>query len=111
LFFDPVTNTIARADFSLFRFAVGTGKPPTIPADYIKQCPVILDHPDATVEDGIVLAESLLFSALYYKLGNLPFLDKDGRCEELTAWETRWKHLLSMSSPTNPASAMKYPIY
>lgn len=76
------------------RFAVGTGKPPTIPADYIKQCPAILNHPDATVDDGLILAEILLFSALYYKLGNFPPLDEDGRCEELSAWETKWKHLL-----------------
>ncbi|EXJ83324.1 hypothetical protein A1O1_06945 [Capronia coronata CBS 617.96] len=75
------------------RFAVGTGKPTTIPSELLDQCPAILNHPEATLDDGIVLAEILLFSALCNKHFP-PSLDRDGNCPELTAWEKRWKHLL-----------------
>ncbi|KAH8897303.1 hypothetical protein GQ53DRAFT_803321 [Thozetella sp. PMI_491] len=75
------------------RFAVGTGKPPTTPADLLEQCSAILNHPQATIDDGIVLAEILLFSALCNK-HMPPVLDEHGHCAELADWEKRWEHLL-----------------
>lgn len=77
---------------------MGTGKPATIPPDLLDQCPAILNHPQATIDDGIVLAEILLFSALCNKHKPL-LLDRHGHCPELTAWEKRWEHLLSESHP------------
>ncbi|EXJ87151.1 hypothetical protein A1O3_04110 [Capronia epimyces CBS 606.96] len=76
------------------RFAVGTGKPTTIPSELLDQCPAILNHPEATLDDGLVLAEVLLFSTLCNKQVP-PSLDRDGSCHDLTMWEKRWKHLLS----------------
>ncbi|KIX01628.1 uncharacterized protein Z518_09354 [Rhinocladiella mackenziei CBS 650.93] len=76
------------------RFAVGTGKPATVPSELIDQCPAILNHPEATPDDGIILAEILLLSSLCNKQMP-PSLDRDGHCHVLTAWEERWKHLLS----------------
>jgi hypothetical protein len=65
----------------------------------MKQCPAILNNPHATVEDGIVFAEILLFSTLYHKLGDFPLLDEQGQCEELTACEDKWIHLLGIIIP------------
>ncbi|RKU46345.1 hypothetical protein DL546_008695 [Coniochaeta pulveracea] len=76
------------------RFAVGTGKPATIPHDLLEHCPAILNHPQATIDDGIVLAEIMLFSALCDKTAP-PSLNRHGHCQALMAWEKRWAHLLA----------------
>ncbi len=77
------------------RFAVGTGKPTTIPWEYIQHCPSILNHPQASIEDGIILAEILLLSVLCEKPRSSLLLDRDGQSRDLAAWEQRWAHLLS----------------
>lgn len=77
------------------RFAVGTGKPTTIPWEYIQHCPSILNHAQASMEDGIILAEILLLSVLCEKPRSSLLLDRDGQSRDLAAWEQRWAHLLS----------------
>ncbi|KAK5273625.1 hypothetical protein LTR96_000225 [Exophiala xenobiotica] len=77
------------------RFAVGTGKPTTIPWEHIQHCPSILNHPQASIEDGIILAEILLLSVLCEKPRSSLLLDRDGQSRDLAAWEQRWAHLLS----------------
>ncbi|KAI0004395.1 hypothetical protein F4779DRAFT_74157 [Xylariaceae sp. FL0662B] len=82
------------------RFAVGTGKPVTIPSDRLEQCPAIMDHPQATIDDEIVLAEILLNCALCNT--DMPLsLDRQNCCPELTVWEKRWEHLLKLEKAIN----------
>lgn len=88
-----------RDTHTLHRFAVGTGKPTTIPANYIDQCPAILNHPEASVEDDLVLAEILLYRTLHNKLANFSLGDDHGEedhCTELRTWENKWKRLLGL---------------
>ncbi|KIW50201.1 hypothetical protein, variant [Exophiala xenobiotica] len=82
------------------RFAVGTGKPTTIPWEYIQHCPSILNHPQASIEDGIILAEILLLSVLCEKPRSSLLLDRDGQSRDLAAWEQRWAHLLTSPKAT-----------
>ncbi|KAK5457218.1 hypothetical protein LTS15_004999 [Exophiala xenobiotica] len=82
------------------RFAVGTGKPTTIPWEYIQHCPSILNHPQASIDDGIILAEILLLSVLCEKPRSSLLLDRDGQSRDLAAWEQRWAHLLTSPKAT-----------
>lgn len=59
------------------------------------------------MEDGIILAEILLFSTLYHNLKQATLLDHDGNCVELQNWKSRWNHLLGKKSNFR----MKYGIF
>lgn len=65
------------------------------------QCPAILNHPEASVEDGVALAEILLYRTLHHKLANFSLRgdgDEEDCCTGLTAWKDKWKHLLGRCS-------------
>ncbi|OQU95796.1 hypothetical protein CLAIMM_01964 [Cladophialophora immunda] len=82
------------------RFAVGTGKPTSIPSEYLQHCQAILNHPEASTEDRITLAEILLLSVLCQKPRSSLLLDRGGKSQDLEAWEQKWAHLLDLPNAT-----------
>lgn len=46
------------------------------------------------MQDGMLVAEILLYSTLHQKLARRSYLDKNGECEEFKAWKQKWNHLM-----------------
>ncbi len=82
-------------------WAVTTGRPSTIPAPYLNQCNILLSLFEATVHEGMVVAEILLYTALNKKLTHHSYLDANGECDEFVAWKQKWCHLFGENN--NPA--------
>jgi hypothetical protein len=48
---------------------------------------------EATINEGMILAEILLYTALNRKLTLHSYLDSNGECEEFAIWKQKWVHL------------------
>ncbi|KAB5584995.1 hypothetical protein GE09DRAFT_1068991 [Coniochaeta sp. 2T2.1] len=89
-------------------WAVTTGRPSTIPAPYLNQCNILLSLFEATVHEGMVVAEILLYTVLNRKLttGRHSYLDAQGECAEFAAWKRKWCHLFAL--PRSSAFKLSY---
>ncbi|KAI0105289.1 hypothetical protein GGR51DRAFT_520245 [Nemania sp. FL0031] len=82
-------------------WAATTGRASIIPKGYINQCNVLLSFYQATMQDGMLVAEIMLYSTLHQKILQESY-PRDGReCEEFRTWKQRWNHLLAL-----PTSSM-----
>ena len=61
---------------------------------------------EATVHEGMVVAEILLYTALNRKLTHHSYLDSHGECAEFAAWKRKWCHLFAL--PRSSAFKLSY---
>ncbi|KAI1208657.1 uncharacterized protein F4807DRAFT_144868 [Annulohypoxylon truncatum] len=79
-------------------WAATTGRPSIIPTQYIDQCNILLSFYQATMQDGMLVAEIFLYSTLHQKLAHQSYLGDGGECKEFLAWKEKWNHLLGLST-------------
>ncbi|KAI1373174.1 hypothetical protein F4677DRAFT_462543 [Hypoxylon crocopeplum] len=79
-------------------WAATTGRPSIIPTPYINQCNILLSFYQATMQDGMLVAEILLYSTLHQKLAHQSYLGDGGECKEFLSWKEKWDHLLGLST-------------
>ncbi|KAI1452988.1 hypothetical protein F4805DRAFT_397822 [Annulohypoxylon moriforme] len=79
-------------------WAATTGRPSIIPIAYIDQCNILLSFYQATMQDGMLVAEIFLYSTLHQKLAHQSYLGDGGECKEFLAWKEKWNHLLGLST-------------
>lgn len=93
------------------RWAAITGRPSVIPIAYIDQCNILLSFYQATMQEGMLVAEILLYSALHQKLARQSCLGDGGECEEFLSWKEKWNHLIGelLSSTRRPARLLNSP--
>ncbi|OTB00490.1 hypothetical protein M426DRAFT_324265 [Hypoxylon sp. CI-4A] len=82
-------------------WAATTGRPSIIPVHYIGQCNILLSFYQATMQDGMLVAEILLYSTLHEKLAHQSYLGDGSECKEFLSWKGKWNHLLVL-----PTSSM-----
>lgn len=82
-------------------WAATTGRPSIIPNHYITQCNILLSFYQATMQDGMLVAEIMLYSTLHQKLAHQSYLGNGGECKEFLSWKEKWNHLLGL-----PTSSM-----
>ncbi|KAI0811318.1 hypothetical protein GGR55DRAFT_95256 [Xylaria sp. FL0064] len=83
-------------------WAATTGRPSIIPkGSHINQCNVLLSFYRATMQDGMIVAEIMLYSILHQKLLQESYPSDGRECEEFRSWKQRWNHLLAL-----PTSSM-----
>ncbi|KAI0601220.1 hypothetical protein F4775DRAFT_589908 [Biscogniauxia sp. FL1348] len=82
-------------------WAATTGRPSIIPMPYIDQCNILLSFYRSTMQDGMLVAEIMLYSALHQKLVQRSYLDDSDECEEFISWKQKWNYLLAL-----PTSSM-----
>ncbi|KAK6082232.1 C6 zinc finger domain protein [Seiridium cupressi] len=75
-----------------------TGRPSVLHIPYINQCNVLLSFYQASMQDGMLVAEILLYSVLHQKLSRRSYLDANGECDGFKAWKQKWNHLMSLST-------------
>ncbi|KXJ97063.1 hypothetical protein Micbo1qcDRAFT_5146 [Microdochium bolleyi] len=83
------------------QWAATTGRPSIIPPAYVNQCNILLTFYHATMQDGMLVAEILLYSCLHEKLTSQSYVLDGSECEEFLAWKQKWNHLLVL-----PTSSM-----
>lgn len=79
-------------------WAATTGRPSIIPLAYINQCNILLSFYQATLQDGMLVAEILLYSTLHQKLAHQSYLGDGGECVEFLSWKEKWNHLIGLST-------------
>ncbi|KAI0007557.1 hypothetical protein F4779DRAFT_591311 [Xylariaceae sp. FL0662B] len=79
-------------------WAATTGRPSIIPTAYVNQCNVLLSFYQATMQDGMLVAEILLYSTLHRKLDHHTYISDGDECEEFLDWKQKWNHLLALST-------------
>ncbi|KXJ85710.1 hypothetical protein Micbo1qcDRAFT_127588 [Microdochium bolleyi] len=79
-------------------WTAASGRPSTIAESYLHHCPLLLNFCDATVQDGILLAEVFLYSNLLAVLDKVPELSDDDDCNAFESWRHEWRHLLALPS-------------
>ncbi|KAI0509719.1 hypothetical protein F5B22DRAFT_615734 [Xylaria bambusicola] len=82
-------------------WAATTGRPSIIPKGYLNQCYVLHSFYRATIQDGMLVAEIMLYSTLHRKLLQESYPSDGRECEEFRTWKQKWNHLLAL-----PTSAM-----
>ncbi|CAJ2504750.1 Uu.00g121440.m01.CDS01 [Anthostomella pinea] len=80
------------------QWAATTGRPSILSTSYIDQCNILLSFYQATMQDGMLVAEIMLYSTLHQKLSRQSYLGDGGECEEFLAWKQKWNHLLALST-------------
>ncbi|XXG95340.1 hypothetical protein Hte_001601 [Hypoxylon texense] len=50
------------------------------------------------MQDGMLVAEILLYSALHQKLAHQSYLGDGSECEEFLLWKEKWNHLIGLST-------------
>lgn len=75
-----------------------TGRPSVLHTPYINQCNILLSFYQASMQDGMLVAEILLYSILHQKLTRRSYLDSGGECEEFKTWKQKWNHLMALST-------------
>ncbi|GAW17568.1 hypothetical protein ANO14919_070260 [Xylariales sp. No.14919] len=84
------------------QWAATTGRPSIIPkGSHINQCNVLLSFYRATMQDGMLVAEIMLYSILHQKLLQESYPSDGRECDEFRTWKQRWNHLLAL-----PTSSM-----
>ena len=92
-------------------FAIGNARPFNLQERYLDHCPRILSNPNATFDDGKIVAEIQLYSTtlkLQSNSARMRFADYE--YEEIEHWKMEWAHLLSKSSPPGPLPGTS-PVY
>ncbi|KAI1129924.1 hypothetical protein F5Y10DRAFT_237016 [Nemania abortiva] len=83
-------------------WAATTGRPSIIPkGSHVNQCNVLLSFYQATMQDGMLVAEIMLYSVLHQKILQESYPSDGRECEEFRTWKQRWNHLLTL-----PTSSM-----
>ncbi|KAH6644938.1 hypothetical protein BKA67DRAFT_125189 [Truncatella angustata] len=75
-----------------------TGRPSVLHVPYINQCNILLSFYQASMQDGMLVAEILLYSVLHQKLSRRSYLDTNGECDDFKVWKQKWNHLMSLST-------------
>ncbi|KAI1750717.1 hypothetical protein F4782DRAFT_240824 [Xylaria castorea] len=89
------------------QWAATTGRPSIIPkGSHINQCNVLLSFYQATMQDGMLVAEIMLYSILHQKILQESYPSDGRECEEFHTWKQRWNHLLAL--PTSSILRMGY---
>ena len=57
---------------------------------------MLLNFYDASVQDGVLLAEVSLYSTFLAVCGKAPQIDADHDCDGFAGWRDEWRHLLGM---------------
>ncbi|KAG9244746.1 hypothetical protein BJ878DRAFT_459683 [Calycina marina] len=89
-------------------FATGTGRPSVIADAYLDQCSSVLNFFDATIQDGIVVAEIHFHSTLLKVLKASRPMPTSGNPKELTQWNDKWGYLLELNSDRALMFRMSY---
>ncbi|CAH0051806.1 unnamed protein product [Clonostachys solani] len=89
-------------------WAAITGRPPTIPAAYLLQSQLLLNFEQATMRDGMLVAEVKLFRVLHQHFESNDLLDKNGSSTSLCTWKEKWSYLFDL--PTSGVLRMSYSI-
>jgi hypothetical protein len=63
---------------------------------YLNQCKLLLNLEQATLRDGMLVAEVELFTILHDQFVAKQYLDKEGSSKQIVAWKSKWNHLLGM---------------
>ncbi|KAI0392260.1 hypothetical protein F5Y17DRAFT_365790 [Xylariaceae sp. FL0594] len=87
-------------------WAATTGRPSVIPKGYLDQCNVLLSFYQATMQDGMLVAEIMLYSILHQKIQQESYPSDGGECEEFRSWKHKWNHLLVL--PTSSTLRIGY---
>ncbi|ORY61657.1 uncharacterized protein BCR38DRAFT_38056 [Pseudomassariella vexata] len=77
-------------------WAATTGRPSVLQNAYINQCNILLSFYQASMQNGMLVAEIMLYSVLHQKLNRRSYLDANSECEEFKSWKQRWNHLMSL---------------
>ncbi|KAK8097839.1 uncharacterized protein PG998_013325 [Apiospora kogelbergensis] len=77
-------------------WAATTGRPSVLQTSYINQCNILLSFYQASMQDGMLVAEVLLYSVLHSKLRKRSYLDAHGECSEFKTWKQKWNHLMAL---------------
>ncbi|KAK8068963.1 hypothetical protein PG994_005579 [Apiospora phragmitis] len=77
-------------------WAATTGRPSVLQSSYVNQCNILLSFYQASMQDGMLVAEVLLYSVLHSKLRKRSYLDAHGECSEFKTWKQKWNHLMSL---------------
>ncbi|KAI0401103.1 hypothetical protein F4802DRAFT_442762 [Xylaria palmicola] len=89
------------------QWAATTGRPSIIPrGSHINQCNVLLSFYQATMQDGMLVAEIMLYSILHQKILHESYPSDGRECEEFRTWKQRWNHLLVL--PTSSLLRIGY---
>ncbi|KAI1735646.1 hypothetical protein F4680DRAFT_434664 [Xylaria scruposa] len=89
------------------QWAATTGRPSIIPkGSHINQCNVLLSFYQATMQDGMLVAEIMLYSILHQKILQESYPGDGRECEEFRTWKQRWNHLLAL--PTSSLLRIGY---
>lgn len=54
------------------------------------------------MQDGMLVAEILLYACLHEKLTSQSYVLDGTECEEFLAWKQKWNHLLGETTKTTP---------
>lgn len=79
------------------RWGATAGRPPTIPSHYLNQCKLLLNLEQATLRDGMLVAEIELYTIVHDQFASKHYLDRDGGSQVMVAWKSKWNHLLGRS--------------
>ncbi|RNJ59121.1 hypothetical protein D7B24_003214 [Verticillium nonalfalfae] len=77
-------------------WAATTGRPSVIPKDYLDHCNILLSFYDASMQDGMLVAEASLYSSLLSKLEKRQPRKFIASSTYFADWEARWRHLLDL---------------
>ncbi|EGY21894.1 uncharacterized protein VDAG_03334 [Verticillium dahliae VdLs.17] len=77
-------------------WAATTGRPSVIPRDYLDHCNILLSFYDASMQDGMLVAEVSLYSSLLSKLEKRQPRKFIASSTYFADWEARWRHLLDL---------------
>lgn len=75
------------------RWAATTGRPSIIPVAYTEQCNLLHSFRQATMQDGMLVAETILYSDLHQKLSRQSYLGDSGEGDEFVSWRQKWEYL------------------
>ncbi|KAG7129927.1 Transcriptional activator of proteases prtT like protein [Verticillium longisporum] len=77
-------------------WAATTGRPSVIPRDYLDHCNILLSFYDASMQDGMLVAEVSLYASLLSKLEKRQPRKFIASSTYFADWEARWRHLLDL---------------
>ncbi|KAI1499221.1 hypothetical protein F5X99DRAFT_390668 [Biscogniauxia marginata] len=87
-------------------WAATTGRPSIIPNSYVNQCNILLSFFRSTMQDGMLVAEIMLYSTLHQNLARHSYLRDCAECEEFLLWKQKWNYLLAL--PTSSMLRLGY---
>ncbi|KAK7419660.1 hypothetical protein QQX98_003251 [Neonectria punicea] len=100
----PVTELTGILIMAIW--GANAGRPPTVPPSYLEQCRLLLNFQQATLRDGMLVAEVKLFIGVHNQYATGHCLSCDSSSTYLAAWKAEWGHLLNF--PTSGMLKLGY---